>query len=51
MCICGISDIVANFYIAYAVTEYETTVNEKTKIVPSTSEVEVKEDEEEKLHD
>lgn len=51
MCICGISDIVANFYIAYAVTEYEATVNEKTKIIPSTSEVEVKEDEEEKLHD
>lgn len=40
MCICGISDIVSNFYTAYAVANYETTWAEKSKVRPVPSDIE-----------
>lgn len=32
MCICGISDLVSNFFVAYAVVNYENTWAEKAKV-------------------
>lgn len=45
MCICGISDIISNFYVAYAVANYETTWAQEARVKDAPSDKEVRHEE------
>lgn len=47
MCICGISDIVSNFYVAFSVSEYEKENKEPVFNIPTVDEEPIKEEEKE----
>ena len=47
MCVCGISDLISNVFVAYAVANYNETWAEKAKVRPAPNET--NQDEEQKL--
>lgn len=47
MCVCGISDLISNVFVAYAVANYNETWAEKAKVRPAPNEA--NQDEEQKL--